>query len=288
MKIKNWRKFQHFKDRKPPWIKLHREILEQRDINMISDCSFRVLVGIWLLASEDPAMEGNIPDVDDIAFRLRLEKSKVIKSLQELENFVEHDDINVISSRYQSDSLETETEEEKEAEKEEKAAPRKKPKKSHLQYPDWWGVDLQQEFKEHRKRKKAVLTQRIINKHTTEAEKCASVMTPGKAIEEVIDRGWQGFDAEWILNHNRGNRNGSKEPDATSCGFGEKDYSIGATDGVFADPNWGEDEPGTGEADGHDGGSSRKGPQGAEEAKSRKPSKSAGQAIAEMRNAAQV
>ncbi len=28
-RIKNWDKFQHFKNRRPPWIKLHREILDQ-------------------------------------------------------------------------------------------------------------------------------------------------------------------------------------------------------------------------------------------------------------------
>lgn len=117
MKVKNWDKFQHFKDRKPPWIKLHREIMEQRDINMISDCSFRVLIGLWLLASEDPKKAGNLPEIDDIEFRLRIDKKKIINSLKELGNFIEIDDINMISRRYQSDSPETETETEKELEK---------------------------------------------------------------------------------------------------------------------------------------------------------------------------
>lgn len=109
-KIKNWSDFQHFKDRRPPWIKLHRDILENRDISSISDCSFRVLVGIWLLASEDKEMEGSIPDVEDIAFRLRMEKSKVIKALKELNNFLIQDDISAISDGYQLDVPEVETE----------------------------------------------------------------------------------------------------------------------------------------------------------------------------------
>ena len=29
--IKNWHKFQHYKDRNPPWIKLHYEILTRPD-----------------------------------------------------------------------------------------------------------------------------------------------------------------------------------------------------------------------------------------------------------------
>jgi len=103
-RIKNWEEFQHFKDRRPPWIKLHRKVLEQRDINMISDRSFRLLVNLWLLASEDPAMEGNLPPVKDIAWKLRIEESIVIEGLKELGEWVLHDDINMISDRYQDDT----------------------------------------------------------------------------------------------------------------------------------------------------------------------------------------
>lgn len=102
-RIKNWEKFQHFKDRTPPWIKLHKEVLDQRDINRLSDKAFRVLVGLWLLASEDHELRGHIPNEDDIAFRLRMDKSNVSRCLQELENFLIRDDISVISRRYHDD-----------------------------------------------------------------------------------------------------------------------------------------------------------------------------------------
>ena len=108
MKIKNWKKFQHFKDRNPPWIKLHREVLYQRDINMISDRSFRLLVNLWLLASEDETKEGILPPLEDIAWRLRMDEKKLIQSLQELTEWVEQDDINVISKRYHDGPPETE------------------------------------------------------------------------------------------------------------------------------------------------------------------------------------
>jgi len=109
-KIRNWGNFQHFKDRRPPWIKLHRDILEQRDISVISDRSFRILIGLWLLASEDEAMEGCLPCIEDIAFRLRFSENEINKSIQELDRFIVSEDIKVISTRYQSDSPETETE----------------------------------------------------------------------------------------------------------------------------------------------------------------------------------
>lgn len=109
MRIKNWHELQHFKDRTPPWIKLYRNILDQRDIMMISDCSFRVLIGLWLLASEDKKMEGNLPPIPDIAFRLRKTEVEITKSIQELSAFIIFDDINLISERYQVDAPETET-----------------------------------------------------------------------------------------------------------------------------------------------------------------------------------
>jgi len=116
VKIKNWDKFQHFKDRRPPWIKLHREILDQLDINLISDCSFRVLVGLWLLASEDETKTGTIPEIDVICFRLRKDKKVITQSLHELSVFLHHDDIDVISDQYQLGPPETETETETETE----------------------------------------------------------------------------------------------------------------------------------------------------------------------------
>jgi len=102
MQIRNWKKFQHFKNRRPPWIKLYREeILNRRDINMISDRSFRVFILLLLLASEDEGLEGRLPNIDEIVFRLRLPKDDILKALQDLEPFVYQDDINVTSIRYQ-------------------------------------------------------------------------------------------------------------------------------------------------------------------------------------------
>ena len=117
MRIKNWAKFQHFKNRRPPWIKLHREILDQRDINVISDRSFRVLINCWLLASEDRELEGILPTIQDIAFRVRIEEKYIVESLQELTNFIDSTDVILISERYQVGPPETETETETENKK---------------------------------------------------------------------------------------------------------------------------------------------------------------------------
>jgi len=119
MKIRNWEELQHFKNRTPPWIKLYRRILEDRDINSISDCAFRVLVGCWLLASEDKTHEGVLPDIEDIAFRLRKPKSLIVKTLKELDKFITQDDIALISEGCQGDTPEREKERETKKEGEE-------------------------------------------------------------------------------------------------------------------------------------------------------------------------
>ena len=114
MKIKNWTKFQHFKDRRPPWVKLYRDILDDIEWHELDPLAAKVLVMLWLIASED---DGRIPDTKTLAFRLRLTEVKTKEVVIKLSHWLEQDDINVISERYQHDPLETERETEKEKEK---------------------------------------------------------------------------------------------------------------------------------------------------------------------------
>lgn len=49
--VKNFDKFQHYKDRSPPWIKLYNELLDDYAFGQLDDASKWHLVAIWLLAS---------------------------------------------------------------------------------------------------------------------------------------------------------------------------------------------------------------------------------------------
>ncbi len=49
---KNWAVFQHYKDRSPPWIKLHRDLLINRDFICLPIASKALAPLLWLLASE--------------------------------------------------------------------------------------------------------------------------------------------------------------------------------------------------------------------------------------------
>ena len=115
MQIKHWKKFQHFKDRKPPWVKLYRDLLDDLDWHELDAQASKVLVMLWLIASED---DGRIPPTKTLAFRLRMTEKQTNDCLNKLSHWLEQDDISTISERYQDDSLETETEREKEKETE--------------------------------------------------------------------------------------------------------------------------------------------------------------------------
>ena len=52
LRVNNWKKFQHYKDRNPPWIKLHRDLLRDYDFICLQDASKMQLILIWLLASQ--------------------------------------------------------------------------------------------------------------------------------------------------------------------------------------------------------------------------------------------
>lgn len=49
---KNWSSFQHYKHRSPPWIKLHRSILDDYEFHCLPVASRALAPLLWLLASD--------------------------------------------------------------------------------------------------------------------------------------------------------------------------------------------------------------------------------------------
>lgn len=58
LQVTNWRNFQHYRDRSPPWIKLHRSIASDYEFSCLPDEAKGHLMMIWLLASE---LDNRIP-----------------------------------------------------------------------------------------------------------------------------------------------------------------------------------------------------------------------------------
>ncbi len=80
---KNWASFQHYKDRAPAWIKLHRGILDDFEFSRLPLASRALAPLLWLLASEYE--EGKITaSTEELAFRLRITDAELREALKPL------------------------------------------------------------------------------------------------------------------------------------------------------------------------------------------------------------
>lgn len=80
---KNWKSFQHYKDRAPAWIKLHRGLLDDFEFCRLPVASKALAPFLWLLASEYE--DGKITaSLDELAFRLRMTRGDLADALSPL------------------------------------------------------------------------------------------------------------------------------------------------------------------------------------------------------------
>jgi len=116
---KNWAVFQHYKDRCPPWIKLHRDLLNDRKFMRLPIASKAIAPLLWLLASEskDGIFDGSL---DELVFRLHItpkEYQDGVKPLIDNNFFVVASIVLSESKQPAIPETERETETEKEADK---------------------------------------------------------------------------------------------------------------------------------------------------------------------------
>lgn len=97
-RVRDWEKFKHFKDRNAPWVKLNKELLNNKDWFGLQAEAAKTLVMLWLVASEDPEREGNLPELGELAFRLRMEEPEIRKHLDKLGKWLEQTDTESESS----------------------------------------------------------------------------------------------------------------------------------------------------------------------------------------------
>ncbi len=57
--VRNWNEFQHYGKRNPPWIKLHRALLDDYNFCSLPDDAKAHLMLLWVFASQH---NGEIPD----------------------------------------------------------------------------------------------------------------------------------------------------------------------------------------------------------------------------------
>jgi hypothetical protein len=62
--------------------------------------------------------------------------------------------------------------------------------------PDDVSAGCWEDFLAHRKSKRAIVTERVVQRIRTEADLAGYTLE--EALNECVDRGWQGFKAEWV------------------------------------------------------------------------------------------
>ena len=83
--IRNWARHQHYKHRDPPWIKVHRSLLNDPEYHELNDSARALLLELWILG---PDKDGHVSDDSNVlAFRLRRASNMLAEPLQSL---VEH------------------------------------------------------------------------------------------------------------------------------------------------------------------------------------------------------
>ncbi len=189
---KNWAVFQHYKDRCPPWIKLHRDLLNDRAYMRLPIASKALAPMLWLLASEskDGVFDGSL---DELVFRLHISPKEYqdgVKPLIDNDFFILVS--GVLAERKQVAIPETEGETETETETKKKATSVACPPDVSQQiWNDWVAL---------RKSKKAPITQTVLNGAIAEAKILGWPLE--KFLAEWCSRGSQGLKAEWIVKPN--------------------------------------------------------------------------------------
>ena len=129
-RVRNFERFQHYKERLPPWIKLHYTILDNYQIYSLDDATKWHIVAIWLLASRH---NNRLPfDPAWIGHRINAQTPVDLDRLVTLDMIEEIDDSIMLASRTQGGLSETEAEAEAEAD------PLKPPQGARFE--EWWHV----------------------------------------------------------------------------------------------------------------------------------------------------
>lgn len=121
-RIKNWSKFQHYKERNPPWIKLHIEIFGSEDWVMLDDASRLLAIVCMVIAAKN---DGYVPDNPDYIMRISyLKRRPNLKPLIEC-GFLQNEQADASESKQEIALARPEKEAEAEAEAEkESSSPR--------------------------------------------------------------------------------------------------------------------------------------------------------------------
>lgn len=191
--VKNWESFQHYKDRNPPWIKLHNHLLDNYEFECLPDNTKCHLLCIWMLASR--TNNEMVYDNAWIKRKIGANSNVDLKSL-ELLGFIE------VQSKEHDASNALVSEEKRRGETEKRRDREEEIVSQSLDFSSWPSKPDQQVLNDWlamRKRLKANVTQTVINrlaKQLTIAHKYG--FSVDECLSECQVRNWRGFEYEWM------------------------------------------------------------------------------------------
>ena len=188
-KVKNWSEYQQYKDRKPTWLKFHRDILNDRQFMTMSMVSRAILPLMWLLASESD--DGTISDdIEEITFRLRVnakDAKHALKECQERGFLIPDGDVRERTETYKKvprEETETETEGEKDT----------RTRRVVFSPPDWIDPEAWKRFEKHRKAIRKPMTDDARNLAVRKLDEYRQDgHEPTTVIDNTILNGWTGL-----------------------------------------------------------------------------------------------
>lgn len=219
---KNWSSFQHYKDRAPAWIKLHKALLDDYEFQCLPVASRALAPMLWLLASEQ--QDGVIDAcAAKVAFRLRMTEDDFLEALKPLIKQGFFDDASDALASCKRESIpekETYREEiEEEAEKNSATialdVSRETPPSKLKRTPrdalcEVLDVERAMALIEHRNKLRAPLTVRAAELLAGQLGQARA--GPAAAADLMLERGWRGFRQDWVKDDGkRNNANGKPQ-----------------------------------------------------------------------------
>ena len=96
IRIKNWGTFQHYKNRRPPWIRLYRDLLDDPDFEELDGELVKTLIKLWLSVS-DFSVDGTLPAIERLALRMHIASTLLASRSVQLKQWLECDDSELLA-----------------------------------------------------------------------------------------------------------------------------------------------------------------------------------------------
>lgn len=202
IKIKSWSTYQSYKDRRPPWIRFHRTMLDNFQFQSMTADSRALLPMLWLLACEDKDPTSGLVqlNLEEISFRLRLPVKTISKCINELQatEFIECIESVTNELRDGNQSVPTETETKKRQRQRQGSVPYQEIlNKYHENLPNLARVNILTE-----KRKKKIKALFDFKPSHSEMDWWSNYFLHVNKSNFLLgenNRGWKA-DLEWLMN----------------------------------------------------------------------------------------